>query len=124
MKNKKNLLLVLVIIFIVAIISIFFMKNITNNNNITIEKEYELFNIFFKKKINIIIEKGYELFGNEYCKGHNHQGFDFPGWIGYSICKICGFEKHTDIPDSDFIICTKCAKIAGRCSKCGKLLGK
>ena len=99
MKNKRILFIILIVAFIVAI-SIFFILRKNNDNN-------------------IVIEKGYELFGNEHCSGH--EPTIYPSTM-YSTCKICGSTKHNDVQYSDFIICPECSKITGRCTKCGKLL--
>lgn len=107
MKNKKILLLLLLIISIIIIIIAFF---IIRNNNINTDDSK--------------IKKGYEIFGSDYCNGHGQDPIIVDGWPSYSTCKICGIEKHNDVPHSDFTICTECAKITGRCSKCGKILKK
>lgn len=106
MKNKKILFIILICVFII-VVSIFFLIRKNNTNN-------------------AIIKKGYELFGNEYCNCNRNKNtvIIVDGWPSYSTCKICGITKHNDAAYSDFTICNECAKITGRCSKCGKLLKK
>ena len=100
MKNKKSIIALIVIVcIIIAILVIFIIKNNASNK--------------------IKIDKGYKIFGNDYCEGHEILKVGATVVTPWS-CKICGYSETsgTNIVPA---ICSKCAKITGRCSECGKL---
>ena len=101
MKKKIILLLLSILSIAFIIITIFIIRNNKNTD------DYK-------------INKGYKIFGSSYCDGHNPFKFAGQALTGWT-CKICGYEgvhSNTATPT----ICSECAEITGRCSKCGKLL--
>ena len=105
MKNKKLYIKITIIILILILIIIGTLL---------------LINIIIKNSNRRKIEKGYQIFGYEYCNGHYLSepfGHAFTEWS----CKICGYHavhSNTATPT----ICSKCAQITSRCSRCGKLV--
>ena len=109
-KNKKTILSIIVIILL--IISILFVIN-----NIPLTND------------NIIVLKANIMFGHSSCPTNNpdyhsekdldHFGFYATVMTPYK-CGVC--RKNTE-SSSSFIpkMCRSCAKITGRCEKCGKL---
>lgn len=105
MKNKKLFIKITIIILILILIIIGTLL---------------LINIKIKSNNQSKIEKGYQIFGYEYCNGHSLfevAGQAFTPWS----CKICGYhDVHSNTATPT--ICSECAQITSRCSKCGKLV--
>lgn len=110
MKKKKIVICIIIMLIIISIIVgiLLLNSNIFNldSNSLNMNEEQR-------------IKKGYDILGYDYCKTH-----PLHGWAGTAetpwTCKICGYSdinSNTDAPT----LCTECATITGRCSKCGKI---
>ena len=72
--------------------------------------------LIFNTKIN-----GYLLFGTSYCDIIDDNGMMHFDVITEYRCKLC-WHTYEWSDSSTSVICYKCSKIAGRYTKCGKLL--
>lgn len=98
---KKISLIIIGIIIIVIIAAL----NIFNSSNGKPKSELD--------------QKGYNIFGYDYCDTDHSMEIGGDALTDWK-CKLCGKKAtnpDTNVPE----ICSDCARITGRCNKCGKL---
>lgn len=107
MKNKNAIVLIVIISLIVLGIGISITINTVEKGKVE-KSEIEK------------IEEGKAILGSEVCDGKRGHSFLAGQAITSWKCKICGYlgtYPDTGVPT----ICGECARITGRCTKCGRI---